>query len=96
MVVFILVIIWGILFGLFFVFYSLYLKELLEKWFFFVIVGWGMIIGGIGVMIVYFIFINEFILLLIMKYVKLSILLFIIFVVIFGIFIVFYLYLDSI
>ncbi|MGQ0519391.1 EamA family transporter, partial [Bacillus sp. D-CC] len=38
----------------------------------FVIVGWGMIIGGIGVTIVQFITTNEFILLSTMKYVKLS------------------------
>lgn len=39
-------IIWGILSGLSLAFYSLYSKELLEKWSSSVIVGWGMIIGG--------------------------------------------------
>ena len=38
-------IIWGILSGLSLAFYSLYSKELLEKWSSSVIVGWGMIIG---------------------------------------------------
>ncbi len=89
-------IIWGILSGLSLAFYSLYSKELLEKWSSSVIVGWGMIIGGIGVTIVHFISTNEFILLSTMKYVKLSTLPLIIFVVIFGTLIAFYLYLDSI
>ncbi|MEC2507287.1 DMT family transporter [Bacillus cereus] len=89
-------IIWGILSGLSLAFYSLYSKELLEKWSSSVIVGWGMIIGGIGVTIVHFISTNEFILLSTMKYVKLSTLPLITFVVIFGTLIAFYLYLDSI
>lgn len=38
-------IVWGILSGLSLAFYSLYSKELLEKWSSSVIVGWGMIIG---------------------------------------------------
>lgn len=41
-------IIWGILSGLSLAFYSLYSKELLEKWSSSVIVGWGMIIGGLA------------------------------------------------
>ncbi|EOP42042.1 DMT family transporter [Bacillus cereus] len=89
-------IIWGILSGLSLAFYSLYSKELLEKWSSSVIVGWGMIIGGIGVTILHFISTNEFILLSTMKYVKLSTLPLITFVVIFGTLIAFYLYLDSI
>lgn len=48
-------IIWGILSGLSLAFYSLYSKGLLERWSSSVIVGWGMIIGGIGVTIVHFI-----------------------------------------
>ncbi|PGH79836.1 EamA family transporter [Bacillus thuringiensis] len=89
-------IIWGILSGLSLAFYSLYSKELLKKWSSPVIVGWGMIIGGIGVTIVHFISTNEFILLSTMKYVKISTLPLITFVVIFGTLIAFYLYLDSI
>ncbi len=41
-------IIWGILSGLSLAFYSLYSKELLDRWSSSVIVGWGMIIGGYG------------------------------------------------
>lgn len=41
-------IIWGVLSGLSLAFYSLYSKELLEKWSSSVIVGWGMIIGGLA------------------------------------------------
>ena len=88
-------IIWGFYLD-YLAFYSLYSKELLEKWSSSVIVGWGMIIGGIGVTIVHFISTNEFILLSTMKYVKLSTLPLITFVVIFGTLIAFYLYLDSI
>ncbi|GLV63773.1 transporter [Bacillus mycoides] len=89
-------IIWGIFSGLSLAFYSLYSKELLEKWSSSVIVGWGMIIGGIGVTILHFISTNEFILLSTMNYVNLSTLPLITFVVIFGTLIAFYLYLDSI
>ncbi len=89
-------ILWGILSGLSLAFYSLYSKELLEKWSSSVIVGWGMIIGGIGVTIIHFISTNEFILLSTMKYVKINTLPLLVFVVIFGTLIAFYLYLDSI
>ncbi|EEL51301.1 EamA family transporter [Bacillus cereus] len=89
-------IIWGILSGLSLAFYSLYSKELLEKWSSSVIVGWGMIIGGVGVTILYFFSTNEFILLSGMKYLQLNNLFLIAFVVIFGTLIAFYLYLDSI
>ncbi|MCI0764123.1 EamA family transporter [Bacillus sp. TL12] len=89
-------IIWGILSGLSLAFYSLYSKELLEKWSSSVIVGWGMIIGGIGVTILHFFATNEFILLSGMKYLQPNNLFLITFVVIFGTLIAFYLYLDSI
>ncbi|WP_026591743.1 DMT family transporter [Bacillus sp. UNC437CL72CviS29] len=89
-------IIWGILSGLSLAFYSLYSKELLEKWSSSVIVGWGMIIGGIGVTVVHFLSTNEFILLSGMKYLQPNNLFLITFVVIFGTLIAFYLYLDSI
>ncbi|MEY8346809.1 EamA family transporter [Bacillus cereus] len=89
-------IIWGILSGLSLAFYSLYSKELLEKWSSSVIVGWGMIIGGVGVTILHFFSTNEFILLSGMKYLQLNNLFLIAFVVIFGTLIAFYLYLDSI
>lgn len=89
-------IIWGILSGLSLAFYSLYSKELLEKWSSSVIVGWGMIIGGVGVTILHFFSTNEFILLSSMKYLQLNNLFLIAFVVIFGTLIAFYLYLDSI
>lgn len=85
----------GILSGLSLAFYSLYSKGLLERWSSSVIVGWGMIIGGIGVTIVHFISTKEFILLSTVKYVKLSTLPLITFVVIFGTLIAFYLYLDK-
>ncbi|WP_111901880.1 MULTISPECIES: DMT family transporter [Bacillus cereus group] len=89
-------IIWGILSGLSLAFYSLYSKELLEKSSSSVIVGWGMIIGGVGVTILHFFSTNEFILLSGMKYLQLNNLFLIAFVVIFGTLIAFYLYLDSI
>lgn len=89
-------IIWGILSGLSLAFYSLYSKELLEKWSSSVIVGWGMIIGGVGVTILHFFSTNEFILLSGMKYLQPNNLFLIAFVVIFGTLIAFYLYLDSI
>ena len=89
-------IVWGILSGLSLAFYSLYSKELLDRWSSSVIVGWGMIIGGMGVTIVNFITTKEFILLSTMKYVKLNTLPLITFVIIFGTLIAFYLYLDSI
>ncbi|PFK43899.1 EamA family transporter [Bacillus cereus] len=89
-------IIWGILSGLSLAFYSLYSKVLLEKWSSSVIVGWGMIIGGVGVTILHFFSTNEFILLSGMKYLQLNNLFLIAFVVIFGTLIAFYLYLDSI
>ncbi|WP_410982061.1 DMT family transporter [Bacillus cereus] len=89
-------IIWGILSGLSLAFYSLYSKELLEKWSSSVIVGWGMIIGGVGVTILHFFSTNEFILLSGMKYLQPNNLFLITFVVIFGTLIAFYLYLDSI
>ncbi|WP_459501396.1 DMT family transporter [Bacillus sp. C1] len=89
-------IIWGILSGLSLAFYSLYSKELLEKWSSAVIVGWGMIIGGIGVIVLHFLSTNEFILLSGMKYLQPNNLFLIAFVVIFGTLIAFYLYLDSI
>ncbi|KEK24668.1 DMT family transporter [Bacillus gaemokensis] len=89
-------IIWGVLSGLSLAFYSLYSKELLEKWSSAVIVGWGMIIGGIGVTVLHFFSTNEFILLSGMKYLQPNNLFLIAFVVIFGTLIAFYLYLDSI
>ncbi|HEK9102479.1 EamA family transporter [Bacillus pfraonensis] len=89
-------IIWGILSGLSLAFYSLYSKELLEKWSSSVIVGWSMIIGGIGVTTLHFLSTNEFILLSGMKYLQPNNLFLIVFVVIFGTLIAFYLYLDSI
>ncbi|MEN1935269.1 EamA family transporter [Paenibacillus sp. 102] len=89
-------IIWGILSGLSLAFYSLYSKELLEKWSSSVIVGWGMIIGGVGVTILHFFSTNELILLSGMKYLQPNNLFLIAFVVIFGTLIAFYLYLDSI
>ncbi|WP_243521488.1 DMT family transporter [Bacillus pseudomycoides] len=89
-------IIWGILSGLSLAFYSLYSKELLEKWSSSVIVGWGMIIGGVGVTILHFFSTNEFILLSGMKYLQPNNLFLITFIVIFGTLIAFYLYLDSI
>ncbi|MBJ8028729.1 DMT family transporter [Bacillus cereus group sp. N21] len=89
-------IVWGILSGLSLAFYSLYSKELLEKWSSSVIVGWGMIIGGVGVTVLHFLSTNEFILLSGMKYFHPNNLFLITFVVIFGTLIAFYLYLDSI
>ncbi|MCR8858991.1 EamA family transporter [Bacillus pseudomycoides] len=89
-------IVWGILSGLSLAFYSLYSKELLEKWSSSVIVGWGMIIGGVGVTVLHFLSTNEFILLSGMKYFQPNNLFLITFVVIFGTLIAFYLYLDSI
>ncbi|MBO1578549.1 DMT family transporter [Bacillus sp. XF8] len=89
-------IIWGILSGLSLAFYSLYSKELLEKWSSSVIVGWGMIIGGVGVTVLHFLSTNKFILLSGMKYLQPNNLFLITFVVIFGTLIAFYLYLDSI
>ncbi|CAI8744548.1 MULTISPECIES: DMT family transporter [Bacillus] len=89
-------IVWGILSGLSLAFYSLYSKELLEKWSSSVIVGWGMIIGGVGVTVLHFLSTNEFILLSGMKYLQPNNLFLITFVVIFGTLIAFYLYLDSI
>ncbi|ABS21733.1 DMT family transporter [Bacillus cytotoxicus] len=89
-------IIWGILSGLSLAFYSLYSKELLDRWSSAVIVGWGMIIGGIGVTMLHFFSTNEFILLSSMKYLHIQNLLLIAFVIIFGTLIAFYLYLDSI
>ncbi|PED09561.1 DMT family transporter [Bacillus pseudomycoides] len=89
-------VVWGILSGLSLAFYSLYSKELLEKWSSSVIVGWGMIIGGVGVTVLHFLSTNEFILLSGMKYLQPNNLFLITFVVIFGTLIAFYLYLDSI
>ena len=87
-------IIWGILSGLSLAFYSLYSKELLEKWSSSVIVGWGMIIGVLCNDCTLY-FYKQFILLSTMKYVKLSTLPLITFVVIFGHLLPF-IYIDSI
>lgn len=83
-------IVWGILSGLSLAFYSLYSKELLEKWSSSVIVGWGMIIGGVGVTVLHFLSTNEFILLSGMKYFQPNNLFLITFVVIFGTLIFFF------
>ncbi|MDM5154285.1 DMT family transporter [Bacillus sp. DX1.1] len=89
-------VIWGILSGLSLAFYTLYSKELLEKWSSSIIVGWGMIIGGAGVTLLNFLSTNQFILFADVKHLELNTLLLIAFVVIFGTLIAFYLYLDSI
>lgn len=86
----------GILSGLSLAFYTLYSKELLEKWSSSIIVGWGMIIGGAGVTLLNFLSTNQFILFADVKHLELNTLLLIAFVVIFGTLIAFYLYLDSI
>ncbi|MBM7111275.1 putative inner membrane transporter YicL [Brevibacillus laterosporus] len=89
-------IIWGILSGLSLAFYTLYSKGLLEKWASSIVVGWGMIIGGIGLTILHFISTKKFVLLARIENVTLEAFLLIGFVVIFGTLIAFYLYLESI
>ena len=88
-------IVWGILSGLSLAFYSLYSKELLDRWSSSVIVGWGMIIGyGCNDCKLYYyerihFIVND-------EICKLNTLPLITFVIIFGTLIAFYLYLDSI
>lgn len=89
-------IIWGVLSGLSLAFYTLYSKGLLQKWASSIVVGWGMIIGGIGLILLHFISTKEMILLTRIDNLTLESFLLIGFVVIFGTLIAFYLYLESI
>lgn len=89
-------IVWGVLSGLSLAFYTLYSKSLLDKWSSAVLVGWGMIIGGIGVTIVHYFSKKEIIFLKSIENIDLNTLYLIAFVVIFGTLIAFYLFLDSI
>ncbi|MGG2134569.1 DMT family transporter [Bacillus sp. S2(2024)] len=89
-------IVWGVLSGLSLAFYTLYSKSLLKKWSSAVLVGWGMIIGGIGVTIVHYFSKKGIIFLESIGNIDLNTLLLITFVVIFGTLIAFYLFLDSI
>ncbi|QOT01333.1 EamA family transporter [Brevibacterium sp. JNUCC-42] len=89
-------IIWGILSGLTLAFYTLYSKGLLDKWASSIVVGWGMIIGGIGLTLLNFISTRKIIFLSRIENITLETFLLIGFVVIFGTLIAFYLYLESI
>lgn len=89
-------IVWGVLSGVSLAFYTLYSKRLLERWSSAVLVGWGMIIGGLGVTVVHFFTNGEIIFLTKVENITISTLLLIAFVVIFGTLIAFYLFLDSI
>ncbi|PFD95626.1 EamA family transporter [Bacillus cereus] len=89
-------IIWGVLSGLSLAFYTLYSKGLLENWSSAVLVGWGMIIGGLGVTILQFATKREVVFLANIPNLDVYTLLLIAFVVIFGTLISFYLFLDSI
>ncbi|RAP29211.1 hypothetical protein C2W64_04158 [Brevibacillus laterosporus] len=89
-------IIWGILSGLTLAFYTLYSKGLLDKWASSIVVGWGMIIGGIGLTLLSFISTRKIIFLSRIENLTLETFLLIAFVVIFGTLIAFYLYLESI
>ncbi|KEK17624.1 transporter [Bacillus manliponensis] len=89
-------IIWGVLSGVSLAFYTLYSKGLLERWSSAVLVGWGMIIGGLGVTVVHLFTNGEIIFLTKIENITMNTLLLIAFVVIFGTLIAFYLFLDSI
>lgn len=89
-------IIWGVLSGVSLAFYTLYSKGLLERWSSAVLVGWGMIIGGLGVTVVHLFTDGEIIFLTKVENITMNTLLLIAFVVIFGTLIAFYLFLDSI
>lgn len=89
-------IIWGVLSGLSLAFYTLYSKGLLQKWASSIVVGWGMIIGGIGLILLHYISTKEMIVLTRIDNLTLEAFLLIGFVVIFGTLIAFYLYLESI
>ncbi|WP_369903445.1 DMT family transporter [Bacillus manliponensis] len=89
-------IIWGVLSGVSLAFYTLYSKGLLERWSSAVLVGWGMIIGGLGVTVVHLFTNGEIIFLTKVENITMNTLLLIAFVVIFGTLIAFYLFLDSI
>jgi len=82
-------ILWGLGSGLALAFYTIYPSELLQRWGSDIIVGWGMIVGGIGLSLVHppwkiqgqnWSIISAF---------------FVAFVIIFGTLIAFYLYIDS-
>lgn len=89
-------IIWGVLSGLSLAFYTLYSKDLLTLWSSSVLVGWGMIIGGMGMIILQALTTRRFILFSDTPQLHLTTLLLIGFVVLFGTLIAFYLFLDSI
>jgi drug/metabolite transporter (DMT)-like permease len=80
---------WGLASAITAAFYTLYLTELIQRWGSTVIVGWGMIIGGVGLSIF-----NPPWLVGGQNWSMYSLLL-ILFVILFGTLIAFYLYLDS-
>jgi len=82
-------IIWGILSGIALAFYTIYSSLLLKKWSSPVVVGWGMIIGGIGLSFLYPPWRIPNVTWTI------EIILYVTFVIIFGTLIAFYLYIES-
>lgn len=53
LIVLFLFVIWGLFFVVVFVFYMLYFSFFLKKWGFVFVIGWGMLIGGIGMSFIY-------------------------------------------
>ncbi|MGG2065239.1 hypothetical protein [Bacillus sp. S14(2024)] len=71
----ILAILWGTLSGVAFAFYINQLDHLCKKWSLLIVLGWGMVIGGIALLLLNKLSTNEFILLSIFKTVSINTLL---------------------
>jgi drug/metabolite transporter (DMT)-like permease len=82
-------VLWGLLCAVTVAFYSMYPKRLLSRWSSSLIVGWAMLIGGIGFSFIHPPWVFH------MKHWTLSTGLCLVFIIVFGTLVPFYLYLDS-